>query len=91
MLLVGGGARSEALRRLAPRVLGRPVLVPPPGEYVADGAAVQAAWVLAGGGEPPSWPLAGVESYEGDPLPAVRERYAEVRDLTASRPVAPPR
>ncbi len=47
VLLVGGGARSEALRRLAPAVLGCPVLVPEPGEYVADGAARQAAWVLS--------------------------------------------
>ena len=39
----------------------------------------------------PSWPLPGAELYEGDPVPAVRERYAEVRDLTASRPAAPPR
>ena len=48
VLLVGGGARSEAVRRLAPAVLGCPVLVPAPGEYVADGAARQAAWVLSG-------------------------------------------
>jgi xylulokinase len=88
VLLVGGGARSQALRRMAPSVLGRPVLVPAPGEYVADGAAVQAAWVLAGGDEPPAWPMPGAELYEGDPVPAVRERYAEVRDLTASRPAA---
>ena len=91
VLLVGGGARSQALRRIAPSVLGRPVLVPPPGEYVADGAAVQAAWVLAGGEEPPSWPRPGAELYEGDPVPSVRERYTEVRDLTASRPAEPPR
>jgi xylulokinase len=39
VLLVGGGARSEAVRRLAPAVLGVPVLVPPPGDSVADGAA----------------------------------------------------
>jgi xylulokinase len=90
VLLVGGGARSEALRAVAPAVLGRPVLVPAPGEYVADGAAVQAAWVLAGGAEPPAWPEAGGEHYEADLTPWVRERYAEVRDLTASRPVARP-
>ena len=48
VLLVGGGARSEALRRIAPTVFGTPVLVPDPGEYVADGAARQAAWVLSG-------------------------------------------
>src|SRR4051794_11435498 len=56
VLLVGGGARSKAVRRLAPAVLGVPVLVPPPGEYVADGAARQAAWVLAGGDTPPGLP-----------------------------------
>lgn len=82
VLLVGGGARSEAVRRLAPVVLGHPVLVPEPGEYVADGAARQAAWLLAGGAEPPTWELAGTETYEADPDPAVRARYAEVRDLT---------
>jgi xylulokinase len=85
VFLVGGGARSEAVRRIAPAVLGVPVLVPPPGEYVADGAARQAAWVLAGGDTPPVWPSAATEVHEADPVPAVRERYAEVRELTASR------
>jgi xylulokinase len=90
VLLVGGGARSEAVRRIAPSVLGCPVVVPPAGEYVADGAARQAAWVLAGGDEPPGWPVEGAEVHEADPAPAVRERYAEVRDMTARRtgPVA---
>jgi xylulokinase len=83
VLLVGGGARSEAVRRVAPAVLGVPVVVPPAGEYVADGAARQAAWVLAGGDEPPAWPVGGAEVYEADPAPGVRERYAEVRDMTA--------
>ena len=45
MLLIGGGAKSEALRRIAPAVFGVPVVVPPAGEYVADGAARQAAYV----------------------------------------------
>ena len=85
VFLVGGGARSEAVRRIAPAVLGVPVLVPPPGEYVADGAARQAAWVLAGGDTPPVWQSAATEVHEADPVPAVRERYAEVRELTASR------
>ena len=85
VFLVGGGARSEAVRRIAPAVLGVPVLVPPPGEYVADGAARQAAWVLAGGETPPVWPSAATEVHEADPVPAVRERYAEVRELTAPR------
>ncbi len=42
-LLVGGGAQSQAVREIAPLVLGVPVEVPPPGEYVALGAARQAA------------------------------------------------
>jgi xylulokinase len=85
VLLGGGGAQSEAVRAIAPAVLGVPVLVPPPGEYVADGAARQAAWVLAGGEASPDWPRPGTARHEADPLPHVRERYAEVRDLTACR------
>jgi xylulokinase len=86
VLLIGGGAASEAVRRIAPAVLGVPVDVPEPSEYVADGAARQAAWVLAGGDEPPAWQASGTTRFEADPTPAVRERYAEVRDLTAPRP-----
>ncbi|MGY1810241.1 xylulokinase [Blastococcus sp. SYSU D00669] len=85
VFLVGGGAQSEAVRRIAPAVLGVPVLVPPASEYVADGAARQAAWVLAGGSTPPRWPAPGTEVHEADPVPFVRERYAEVRGLTAVR------
>ncbi|WP_314426890.1 xylulokinase [uncultured Microbacterium sp.] len=44
-LLIGGGAQSEAVRRIAPEILGLPVEVPEPGEYVALGAARQAARV----------------------------------------------
>src|SRR6478609_1795566 len=62
IILVGGAARSRAVREIASAVLGLPVTVPEPGEYVARGAARQAAWVLAGGAEPPEWPLSGVVS-----------------------------
>ena len=82
VLLIGGAARSPAVQQIAPAVLGRPVAVPPPGEYVADGAARQAAWVLAGGDAPPQWPLADVVHTEAAPTPHVRARYAEARDLT---------
>ncbi len=44
--LVGGGARSRALRELAPQILGVPVHTPPFAEYVALGAASQAARLL---------------------------------------------
>jgi xylulokinase len=46
-LLIGGGAQSDAVRAIAPEVFGIPVEVPPAGEYVALGAARQAAAVLA--------------------------------------------
>jgi xylulokinase len=46
--LVGGAARSRALRELAPGLLGVPVSTPPFAEYVALGAARQAAGLLAG-------------------------------------------
>lgn len=46
-LLIGGGAQSEAVRAIAPLVFGIPVEVPAPGEYVALGAARQAARVAA--------------------------------------------
>jgi xylulokinase len=82
VLLIGGGARSEAVQRLAPGVFGRPVLVPPAGEYVADGAARQAAWVLSGAAEPPEWKTAGVRELDAPATPGVRERYAAVRGLT---------
>ncbi len=77
VLLIGGGARSEAVRRIAPTVFGRPVLVPEPGEYVADGAARQAAWLLAGGSEPPAWKTGETASYEAEPAIGLRDRYRE--------------
>ncbi len=87
LFLIGGGAQSEAVRVLAPAVLGAPVTVPTPGEYVADGAARQAAWVRAGSDQPPTWTAAGeAEVREADPTPQVRARYAEARDLTVPRP-----
>ena len=45
--LVGGGSRSRALRELAPELLGVPVRTPPFAEYVALGAARQAASLLS--------------------------------------------
>lgn len=53
VLLVGGGARSSAVRALASEALGATVEVPPPGEYVALGAAMQAATVEV---SPPAFP-----------------------------------
>jgi xylulokinase len=84
VLLVGGGARSRAVQAVAASILDAPVAVPAPGEYVADGAARQAAWVLSGEVEPPEWDTSSVvQRVDGDPTPDVRASYGAVRDATA--------
>ncbi len=55
VLLIGGGSESDAVRTIAPSLFGVDVEVPEAGEYVALGAARQAAWVAAGSDDPPSW------------------------------------
>jgi xylulokinase len=89
-LLIGGGARSEAVQRIAPLVLDLPVVVPAVGEFVADGAARQAAWALAGSAEPPVWAAASdpviFEPDASSQAAAVRERYAQARSAGLERP-----
>ncbi len=84
-LLVGGAAASGAVRTAAAEILGVPVDVPPAGEYVADGAARQAAWALAGSASPPEWERAGTVRVEAAPRPEVRARYAEARERHLDR------
>ena len=57
VLLVGGAAASTAVQAVLPGLLGAPVVVPAPEEYVARGAARQAAWALSGAAGPPDWPV----------------------------------
>jgi xylulokinase len=73
-LLIGGAARNPAVSAIAAQVLGLPVIVPEPGEYVARGAAVQAAWVLTG--ERPNWHVATHAELAADPQPHIRAAYA---------------
>jgi xylulokinase len=75
LLLTGGGAASEAVRRIAPTVFGRPVLAPRPSEYVAEGAARQAAWALLGGDDPPAIAPAELARYEADFEQGVVEQF----------------
>lgn len=85
VVLIGGGARMPAVRASAPAILGYPVSVPAPGEYVADGAARQAAWVLSGAREPPDWDLAATQHYDADPLGWIVDRYAEAHEMVLHR------
>ncbi|MBD3782477.1 MAG: hypothetical protein IE926_05895 [Micrococcales bacterium] len=79
VLLIGGAAKSAAVQRIAPDLLGAPVAVPAPGEYVAVGAARQAAWALSGAASAPEWAVA-VEATSEPVAPGAgaeaRERYA---------------
>jgi xylulokinase len=89
VLLVGGAAASPAVRQIGAEVLGVPIDVPPPEEYVALGAARQAAWVLDPASGLPPWggDGAGGSRHEAHTTsgPSVRARYAEARDLTLRR------
>ncbi|GAA0513256.1 xylulokinase [Saccharopolyspora thermophila] len=80
VLLIGGAAQSAAVQLAAPQVFGVPVVVPEPAEYVARGAARQAAWALAGSANPPEWALAGTAALEvTDPAAGeqVRAQHAQ--------------
>jgi xylulokinase len=84
VLMVGGAAGNAAVHAIAPAIFGRPVTVPAPGEYVALGAARQAAWALGGSAEPPTWAAADAATHDAEPTPLVREAYALLRDRTTS-------
>jgi xylulokinase len=84
IVLTGGAAKSAAVRQIAPAIFGLPVAVPEAAEYVALGAARQAAWALSGASEPPSWPARPTVTYEAAATPEVRERYASLRDDAAA-------
>ncbi len=80
VLLIGGAARSAAVRAVLPSLVGIPVVVPEPGEYVARGAARQAAWCLTG--RLPVWELPGEVVAADDERDGerVRSAYAASRD-----------
>ena len=82
VLIIGGAAKNPAVGQIASALFGRPVLIPPAGEYVADGAAKQAAWALLGGATPPVWDLGKATHIEAAATPEVLEKYRILRDAT---------
>ncbi|RNI17776.1 FGGY-family carbohydrate kinase [Flexivirga caeni] len=85
MLLIGGAAAAGSVREAAANIFGVPVVVPEPGEYVALGAARQAAWALSGAAEPPQWPVplaATVEPADAQAGAQVARRYRDVLTMT---------
>jgi xylulokinase len=87
VLLLGGAARSRAVQALAPALLGAPVVLPEPAEYVALGAARQAAWAVSG--ELPTWDVAMSKPESSvlvdEDAAQIRARYAAV--LSGTRPL----
>jgi xylulokinase len=88
ILLIGGAAQNLAVSAIAREVFDMPVVIPAPGEYVALGAALQAAWALTG--TRPTWeptaPPSPAQS-SGEPVgepqhpahhfqPIIRRQYA---------------
>lgn len=73
LLLIGGAARNYALATIAAQVFDVPVVVPEYSEYVACGAAVQAAWALTG--NRPHWHVPVVAEPMVDFRSVIRENY----------------
>jgi xylulokinase len=84
VLIIGGAAKNPAVGQIASALFGRPVVIPPAGEYVADGAAKQAAWALLGGSTPPVWDLGKATHIEAVATPEVLEKYRTLRDATVN-------
>ena len=82
VLIIGGAAKNPAIGHIAASLFGREVLIPPAGEYVANGAARQAAWALLG--EQPQWNLGDVVHVTAPHTPNVLKRYRELRDRTTN-------
>jgi xylulokinase len=80
ILLIGGAAKNPAVPVIASSLFGREVLVPPIGEYVANGAAKQAAWALLG--QMPQWDLGNVQHQTSAPTPGVMEKYRMLKEKT---------
>ena len=80
VILVGGGARSEAVQHVVAAVFGLPVSVPAPGEYVAAGAARQAAGALLGAF--PVWTTGTARLIEADDTPHVLQRYRQAAETS---------
>jgi xylulokinase len=75
ILLIGGAAQNAAVRAIAAQVFEVPVSVPEPGEYVAMGAARQAAIALTG--QRPDWAVEVADAPAVDYRPVIRAQYRD--------------
>jgi xylulokinase len=76
--LIGGAAANPAVQHVAATLFDLDIRVPAPSQYVARGAAWQAAWALRDGVRP-HWEQPAFRRVPPAPDPRVREAYAAAR------------
>ena len=82
VLAIAAARAGRPIRFLGKKeVFDAPVVVPAPGEYVANGAAAQAAWALTG--TRPEWTLEVVAEPEQDFRPVIRQQYDRYARIAA--------
>ncbi|UBH05187.1 xylulokinase [Leucobacter sp. Psy1] len=77
LVLIGGAARNPAVREVARHIFTAPIDVPEQAEYVAIGAARQAAWALTG--DLPRWNVPTVATMHPRPSLVIEQYHAHTR------------
>lgn len=78
VMIIGGAAKNPGVGPIASAILGRPVMSFPPREFVADGAARQAAWALLG--ELPNWQIPDVIEVNEKAAPFVLDQHRKLKE-----------
>ncbi|MGA4670363.1 xylulokinase [Propionibacteriaceae bacterium Y1923] len=73
VFLIGGAAKSAAVQSILPEIIDVPIAVPEPGEYVAQGAAMQAAAALTG--DFPKWDREVQHLEQKEQKPIIMEQH----------------
>jgi xylulokinase len=79
ILLIGGAAKNKAVQEITASMFETSIYLPNTGEYVADGAAKQAAWALSGKNELPNWEREKLETIQ--PINSNQGLISEYLDL----------
>ena len=83
IFLVGGAAGNPAVQAIAAEIFGVPIVIAEPGEYVANGAARQAAQLVMGSA--PAWSIATIGTVSSPQASKVLENYRKASSFAASR------
>ena len=83
IFMVGGAAASPAVQESAAQIFGVPITVVKPGEYVANGAATQAAHALLG--TSPAWQRDILKEVHQPRIALITEQYSRAATVAAQR------